>query len=178
MRSDALLAFVPIGAPQTLVTGGAADTPSTNVIDLMGVGVGVAPPNIIGNVSVFGTDMGIGGFRPELNVVTGTAFAGGTSLNVALQGAVDSGSAGGYLPGTYYTFGETGALLTANLTAGVVVARFPWLPAWPGNILPRFLRLLFTTVGTFTTGTIASAIVTTVRDDQANKYAAKNFTVA
>ena len=178
MRSDALLAFVPIGGNLSLVTGGANAVASPNTIDLMGVGVGIAPPNIIGNVATFGTDMGIGGFRPEINCVLGIAFAGGTSLNVALQAAADTGAAGGYLPGTWQTLAETGAMLTANLTANQVVARFPWLPAFPANLSPRYLRLLFTPVGTYTTGTIASAIVTTVRDDQANKYAAKNFTVA
>ena len=69
-------------------------------------------------------------------------------------------------------------LTTAQLIANTVIGRLPWLPAWPQNVLPRYLRLLFTPVGTFTTGVIASAIVTTVRDDQANKYAAANYKVA
>jgi hypothetical protein len=38
--------------------------------------------------------------------------------------------------------------------------------------------LLFTPAGTFTAGTIASALVTTVRDDEFQKYAAKNYSVA
>jgi hypothetical protein len=179
MRSDALLAFVPIGGNLSLVTGGANAVASTNVIDLMGVGVGVAPPNIIGNAAVFGTDMGIGGFRPEINCVTGNSnWAGGTSLTVALQGAVDSGAGGNYQPGTWITFGEVPGLTTAQLLANTVIGRLPWLPAWPSSTLPRYLRLLFTPVGTFTTGVIASAIVTTVRDDQANKFAAANYKVA
>lgn len=179
MRSDALLSFVPIGGNLSLVTGGANAVASTNTIDLLGNGVGTAPTSIIGTAAVFGTDMGIGGMRPEINVVTGLSnWAGGTSLTVALQGAIDSGSGGGYLPGTWITFGEVPGLTTAQLLASTVIARLPWLPAWPQNVLPRFLRLLFTPVGTYTTGIIASAIVTTVRDDQANKYAAKNFKVA
>jgi hypothetical protein len=40
------------------------------------------------------------------------------------------------------------------------------------------LRLLFTPVGTFTAGVISSALVTLVRDDQFNKYGAKNYSVA
>ena len=57
----------------------------------------------------------------------------------------------------------------------------------PANLRPRFLRLLFspqygtpveTPNGDFTAGTISSAIVTMVRDDQANKFQPKNFTVA
>ena len=179
MILDANLSFVPIGGNLAVA---AAAVPSTGVIDLLGAGVGVAPPSIIGNVAVFGAPdaMGVGGARPELNVTLGAAnWAGGTSLNVALQGAIDSGSGGGYLPGTWNTFAETGAILTANLLANTVIARFPWLPPFPANLRPRFLRLLFTPVGTFSpAGLVASALVTIVRDDQFNKYAANNYVVA
>jgi hypothetical protein len=44
MRSDALLAFVPIGGNLSLVAGAGVDIPSSQTIDLLGVGVGVAPP--------------------------------------------------------------------------------------------------------------------------------------
>jgi hypothetical protein len=177
MILDSQLSFVPIGG-NLAVTSAAIAGP--NVIDLLGAGVGVAPPSIIGNVTLFGAPdaMGVGGARPELNVVLGTdAWAGGTSLNVALQGAADLGTPT-YQPDTWHTFAETGAILTASLTASVIVARFPWLPPFPANLRPRFLRLLFTPVGTFTTGVIASATVTLVRDDQFNKYAANNYKVA
>ena len=177
MRSDSLLSFVPIGGNLSLVTGG-ANAVASNVIDLLGNGVGVAPTSIIGTATVFGTDMGIPQMRPEINVTTGLAnWAGGTSLTVALQGAVDAGTPT-YQPGTWITFGEVPGLTTAQLLASTVIGRLPWLPAWPQNVLPRFLRLLFTPVGTFTVGVIASAIVTIVRDDQANKYAAKKYKVA
>jgi hypothetical protein len=178
MILDSQLAFVPIGG-NLAVTSAAVAGP--NVIDLLGEGVGVAPSSIWGNPAVFGAPdaMGVGGPRPELNVTTGTAaFAGGTSLNVALQGAIDTGASGSYLPGTWNTFIETGAILTANLTANLVIARFPWVPPFPAGLRPRFLRLLFTPVGTFTAGAIGSALVTLVRDDQFNKYGAKNYSVA
>lgn len=178
MILDSQLSFVPIGGNLAIL--GAA-VPSSNTIDLLGEGVGVAPSSIIGTPTVFGSPdaMGVGGARPELNITTGAAaFAGGTSLNVALQAAIDSGAGGGYLPGTWNTLAETGAILTANLTAQLVIARFPWLPPFPAGLRPRFLRLLFTPVGTFTAGVIASALVTTVRDDEFNKYAAKNYSVA
>ena len=55
---------------------------------------------------------------------------------------------------------------------------FEFAPAFPQGTLPRFLRLLFTPVGTFTAGAIASASVTMDRDDYAAKYAGKNFAVA
>jgi hypothetical protein len=176
MILDALLSFVPIGGNLAITS---VAVPSTNVIDLLGEGVGVAPESIIGNPALFGAPdaMGVGGARPELNITTGTAaFAGGTSLNVALQAAADT--AGTNQPGTWNTLAETGAILTANLTANLVIARFPWLPPFPANLRPRYLRLLFTPAGTFTAGTIASALVTTVRDDEFQKYAAKNYSVA
>ena len=177
MRSDALLSLVPIGGNLSLVTGGANAVASTNIIDLLGNGVGTAPTSIIGTATVFGTDMGIPSMRPELNIVTGSAnWAGGTSLTVSLQGAVDSGTPT-YQPGTWITFGEVPGITTAELLANTVIGRLPWLPAWPSNVLPRYLRLLFTPVGTYTTGVIGSAIVTIVRDDQANKYQSKNFVV-
>ena len=178
MILDSQLSFVPIGGNLAVTS---AAVPSTGTIDLLGAGVGVAPPSIFGNTTVFGAPdaMGVGGARPELNVTTGSAaWAGGTSLNVALQGAIDTGSAGGYLPGTWNTFAESGAIAAANLTANLVIFRLPWLPPFPANLRPRFLRLLFTPVGTFTAGTIASAVVTLVRDDQFNKYAASNYSVA
>ena len=106
------------------------------------------------------------------------AFVGGTSLNVAFQAAADTGVGGNYQPSTWTTLVETGAILTANLTASQVLARFDFPPAFPANLNPRYLSLLFTPVGTFTTGVISAAPVTMVRDDQANKYATANYSVA
>jgi hypothetical protein len=178
MILDALLNFIPIGSPLTVTSAAVA---SPNVIDLLGLGVGVNPSgtSIWGTTALFGQAdaMGVGGARPELNVTLSTAnWAGGTSLNVALQGAPDTAST--FLPGTYVTYAETGAIVTASLLANTVIARFPWLPPFPANQRPRYLRLLFTPVGTFTTGAVASALVTTVRDDQFSKYQPKNFAVA
>ena len=181
MRSDALLAFVPLGSPLTISGTGSA-IPSPTVIDLLGEGVGQAPANIIGNVSLFGAPdaMGIGAIRPELNIVVGTAFVTGNSatLNVALQGAPDTAVT--FQPGTWQTLVESGTLTAAQLLAGTVIFRCPWLPPFPANLRPRYLRLLFTTLAAtaFTAGTIGSAIVTLVRDDQANRYGANNYVVS
>ena len=180
MILDALLSFVPIGG-NVVITSAAV---RSNIIDLSGAGLGVTPPSIWGaptstgqSPTVFGQPdaMGVGGPRPELNITTGTVFASGTSLNVALQGAIDNGS---NQPGTWDTFVESGAIGVANLTANTVIFRCPWLPPFPANLRPRFLSLLFTPVGTFSTGTIASAVVTPVRDDQFNRFAAKSYQVA
>ena len=182
MILDSQLNFVPIGGNLSLVSA-PGDIVSTNVIDLLGVGVGVAPPGIIGNVSVFGLDPGIGGERVEINAIIGTAVvsAGGGTLNAKLQYAADPGAASNYTPaaGDWKTVVETGSMTAAQLAAQTIFARFPWLPAFPANLRPRFIRMLFTVeTAAFTAGTVAAALVTPVRDDQANKYAANNFVVA
>ncbi len=184
MLTDALLAFVPIGAPLSLIQAQSVATPS-GVIDLLGQGLGTAPQGIIGTATVFGTDMGVGGLRPELNISVGVAFVlagGATTLKIALQAAPDPGAAGNYTPANsaYVDIVSQDGILVANLTAGAVPFRSPWLPVMPPGLQPRFLRLLFTSsgVGTgYTAGSIASALVTTVRDDYSAKYAAKNFQV-
>ncbi len=179
MILDALIAFVPLGSPLSLAVG-VSDVPSTNVIDILGQGPGTAPRNIIGNPNsgLFGSDIGVGGIRPELNITVGTAFVsgGGGTVNIKLQAAPDTAVT--YLPGSYTTLVETGPLAAAAMPANTVVARFPFLPAVPAGLNPRYLRLLFSVVtATISAGTIASALVTMVRDDQANKFAASNFAV-
>lgn len=186
MRTDALLAFVPIGTALSLVAAAGVDVRAPLIIDLLGLGVGVVAPSvangnpIIGNVATFGSPDagGVGGIRPELNITTGTAFATGTSatLNVQLQAAADDGTGN---PGTWQTLGESGELTAAQLVADRVIARLPWLPPFPENLRPRFLSLNFAIPAgvLFTAGTIASALVTTVRDDWFQRQAAKNFTV-
>jgi hypothetical protein len=147
----------------------------------MGPGVGQPLSNIIGNVALGGQPgaMGIPRTRPELIVATGVAFAtaNGGQLNVELQGAPDTGAAGGYQPGAWQTFVESGYMTAAQLAAQLEIARFPWVPPFPFNMRPRFLRLLFQTLAgaQFTAGTIAFATVTTDRTDYAVKYAARNY---
>ena len=178
MILDSLLSFVAPGTPLSLVGSAGVAIPS-NVLDLLGVGSGNASSNIIGDASVFGEDTGIGGVKPQVQVNIGTACTTSTSatLNVAFQAAIDDGS---NAPGTWETLIETGPIAVADLTAGAVLARFDFPPAFPPGLSPRFLRLLFQVPsGTdFTAGTVASAIVTKVRDDQANRYAARNYVVA
>lgn len=182
MRLDSQLAFVPVGAPLSF-SGGTGTLYTSNVIDLLGLGSGVNPSNFViwGNSTVFGEDPGIGTNRPELMVAIGTAATTSNSatLNIQFQAAVDSGTPN-FTPGTWNTVVETGYISAANLTANQVVARFPWLPEFPASTRPRFLRLGFQVLAStaFTAGTIAFAIPTFVRDDQANKYQTKNYTVA
>lgn len=186
MITDNLLAFVPYGSPLSLV-GAANATFASNVLDLAGVGVGIAPRGIWGNATLFGGDVGVGSNKPELNVVIGTSLTSGgaTTLDVSFQAAVDTGVGGGYLPGTWTEIVSQGGIALTTAVSGAVVMRVPFLPVGLASMRPRFLRLLFspttagaTPSGSFTAGTIASALVTMVRDDLSNKYVPANYSVA
>ena len=183
MITDAQLALIPIGSPLSLVAGAGVSV-ATNPLDLLGVGVGLPPPSIIGAVSTWGTDFGVGGRRrPELEIAIGTAFATANSatLNLALQAAPDPGAAGNYTPATWTTIYESGAIAVANLTAGQTLLRGPILPVFPKTLRPRFLRLLgqIPAATNFTAGTLAFALWTWVRDDLASTFnAARNYTIA
>jgi len=183
MITDALLNFLALGGNQSLVAAAGVSFQVGNIIDLLGEGVGLAPTNIIGNVSLFGAPdaMGVGGARPELVVTIGTAATTATTatLDLALQAAPDLGTPT-YQPGTWVDIETTGPISAANLTAGQFIMRLPWVPPFPPGLRPRYLRLyaIIPAATDFTAGTIASALVTTVRDDQFNKYAASNFTVS
>jgi hypothetical protein len=180
MITDSAVNFVPPGSPLSLV-GAAGVAISSAIYDILGVGVGVAPQGIIGTRTLFGEDLGVGE-SPLLDVVMGiaAATANAATLNVQFQGAVDTGAAGGYLPGAWITLVETGPLAAAALTAGAVIARFPFAMAVPPGTLPRFLRLNFALLAAtnFSAGSIAFATVTKVRDDWTVGYAAKGFVVA
>lgn len=194
MILDSLLSFVPIGGALSLVGGAGVAIPSTNVIDLLGLGVGVNPAErIIGQNGAtgaavnFGEDSGLGAIKAQVQVNLGTTtFTNGTgvpTLNVAFQGAPDTGSAGGWLAGTWQTLVETGPLTVAQLNAAInnyPIARFDWPPAFPPNLQPRYLRLLFQllTATSFGAGSVSSAVVTMVRDDFSTKYQPRNFALA
>lgn len=181
MRLDAQNQFVAPGAPLSLVASVGTSIPSATV-DLYGQGVNTTVTNIIGTPTVWGTDFGIGERKAQLEVVIGTqpTTSDSCTLNVALQLAIDAGAG---VPGTWITAVETGPIAVANLPAQEVIARFDFppepLPQFQGT-QPRFARLLFQVPASeqFTAGSIAFAIVTLARDDWAQKYAAKNFTLA
>lgn len=181
MRLDSQLSFVGVGAALSMVAGAGVSI-SSNVIDLLGSGVGTAPPVIIGNAALFGEDVGVGDgmLIPKLEVATGDAFvtANVATLNVALQLAPDTAVT--HQPGAWQTVVETGALTAAQLATQTTIARLDWPPVFPLTLRPRYAKLLFQipAATNFTAGTIAFAVVTSVRDDQANKNAASNYTVA
>lgn len=164
MQTDSNALFVG-GITGSALTITSSAVRSTGILDLatglMNTGTTyAAAPLTIGNASVFGEDLGVGPHRLEFLAAIGAAFTVGTSLNIAIQGAVDaaSGTYPANLSGlTWQTYGETGAVPVASLTVNGIIR----LPDWPhrqiADALPRFISLLFTPVGTFSTGTIAFA---------------------
>jgi len=130
---------------------GSVDSPtasgvSTNIIDLVNA-----------------RDLGIGD-DPALKLLIQvmTAFAGGTSVDVQLQGAPDNAG----VPGTWTTMWDSTAIALVNLTAGLYIANvdlpriFGPTPLQPFiQPLPRFLRLNYVLVGVFTAGGLYGAIV-------------------
>jgi|SRR6185312_12419677 len=182
MMIDSQLAFVsPSGAAQSMVGTDGTDIPFNNVVDLLGSGVGTAPANIIGTVSVFGEDPGIGQVKPDIQINVGTSFTTGNSATpeFIVQYAADQGLAGNYQPSTWYDAGGTGTNAVANLTAGTVI-RMDIPPTPPVLHTPRFMRIVMRPTGSthVTAGTISSAYITPARDDQAQRYAARNYVVA
>ena len=140
-----------------------------------------AAPMTIGAATVFGEDLGNGILRLPFFATIGTAFSGGTSLNIAIQGAVDaaSGSYPANISGlTWTTYAETGAIPVASL--GTANSQID-LPDWPHRqikaALPRFIRLLYTPVGTFSQGTIAFAGMVLQRSDIDVGYYPSGFSV-
>ena len=66
MLIDSLVSFLTPGFPLSVVGAAGVAIPS-NVIDLLGLGVGTTPPSIIGNRTLFGMDPGIGWPRGQAN---------------------------------------------------------------------------------------------------------------
>lgn len=136
---------------------------STNIYDVTGAGSG-NPPAMIGGVTatgnaLIGFDIGAGDgiAMPEVIYNIGTTFVGGTSLQISVQAAPDNGS---NAPGTYVTLDSTQVFLTAALISGLNGSiKIPPVPSNWGEALPRFYRLSYTVVGTYSAGTINANIV-------------------
>lgn len=173
MQTDTNLLFVGgnTGSALSITSSAVA---STGILDLsqgtMNTGTTYSnDPMTTGSSSYFAEDLGNGPWRLNLSAFIGTAFAGGTSLNIAFQGAPDA-SGGSYpanLSGlTWTTYAETGAIPLANIN---VANSQIFLPDWPHRLIkaamPRFIRLYFTPVGTFSAGTIVLAGVFMGRPD-------------
>lgn len=131
---------------------------ATNIIDLGLLGI---PLSANGGGA---RDMGVGDY-PSLKLMARviSGFANGSSLQLVLAGAPDNGSGA---PGTYTTMWSSGAIALAQLTQGARLANVNVPRPVPGQALPRFLRLSFVSVGTFTGGGAVEATIVIDRDDQ------------
>lgn len=123
------------------LAGPAGVTPSENVIDR---GALVAPQHA---VAAFKADLGKGTDVPLRIQVTET-FVGGTNLLVAVQVATDAA----FTTPITVTTGAT--VPTADLVAGYVFA----INRVPLNTDEQFIRLRYSTTGTFTAGRITAGI--------------------
>lgn len=139
----------------TSTTHGDAPTTGTqiasNIVDL-GVTSGV-PTSANGGGA---RDIGVGDDPMlKLSGIVTTAFAGGTSLQIELDGAPDNGSGS---PGAYTVMWQSQAIAEANLVVGEIInVDVPRVV--PGQALPRFLRMRFISVGTHNAGVIEGTIV-------------------
>jgi hypothetical protein len=152
------------GASGGITASASADLPTTgtqaasNIVDL-GVTSGV-PSSANGGGA---RDIGVGDDPAmKLSALVTTVIAGGTSLQLQLQGAPDNGSGA---PGSYTTMWTSFAYLEAALVAGAQLANIDVPRVVTGQVLPRFLKLNFISVGTHTSGAIECEIVLD-RDDQ------------
>jgi hypothetical protein len=178
MQTDINLVFTGgiTGSAQAITS---AAVRSTGILDLatglMNTGTTYAASPLSGgayytNTSLlFSEDLGPGALRMRLAAIIGAAFVGGTSLNLAIQGAVDA--SGGTYPAnlsglTWATYAETGAIPLADLGIAPSAGGDPsqsiiTLPDWPDRLIktamPRFISLLYTPAGTFSGGTIGFA---------------------
>lgn len=163
MILDSLLAFDTSTA--ITVVGGAQN--SNNVLDLHISGGGLP---VLANLQG-ARDIGIGDDPAlKLLVLVTVSFAGGTSMSVGFQGATDNGAGA---PAAFSTWYTTPAYTTAQLVAGARLLDMD-VPRPPAGIaIPRFLRLVYTTVGACA-GTVEAFIVLD-RHDQA--YSSTNNAV-
>lgn len=177
MLIDRLVSFVSVDSPLSLVAG-AGVAIASDVIDLIGNGVGTVPPNIIGTAAVFGTDLGIGELKAQIEVLikTGLVTANGATLTTSFQLAADDPTT--HLPVTWTTIIDQPAVAVANLGLGKRVARFDYPPVIPETLRPRYARLLFSpgAGANFTAGAIV-APVTMQRDDWAEAQQPRNYSV-
>lgn len=178
MLQDALVGFTTPGAALSVVAGAGVGIRS-NIYDILGLGVGVAPSSAdwIGNRTAFGSDLGIGSprLKTEVLVAVALATANAATMNIKFQASPEDATT--HLPSGWVTLVETGEIAVTALDAiGDIAARFDFPPAFPANLNPRFLSILLQpAAGTnFSAGSVQIP-VTETRDDNAVKFASRNF---
>lgn len=139
---DSNVAITAVGATQN----------SSNIIDLHITSPGIP---ILANLQG-ARDMGIGDDPAlKLLVQVSAVFSGGTSMSVSLQGATDNGSGA---PNAFTNWYTSPAYATATLVAGARLLDMD-MPRPPAGVaVPRFLKLVYTTVGACA-GSVSAYIV-------------------
>lgn len=103
-----------------------------------------------------------------LLLLSNRLFAGGTSIQVAIQAAPDNGSGA---EGTYVTYALSPVLTLANLNAApgllfpISVPRPPF-----GTPIPRFYKLNYTVVGAFSAGGVMAGLILPYGRDDVTYY--------
>ena len=162
MLIDSLISFVPPGSALSMVGGAGVGLPSS-VVDLLGLGVGVAPQNIIGEATTFGMDPGIGWPRlqAQISVVAALTTGTGATANFKYQAAAEDATT--HLPVSWVTVIESGEIAVTDMDAiGDIVWQFDLTPVHPLSFRPRFLRVLaqVSDGDTFTAGSIVIPVTT------------------
>lgn len=136
---------------------GSGDSPttgsqtSTNQLDLGLLGL---PLSASGGGA---RDIGIGDDPAmKILVIVGTAFTGGTSLQINIQGAPDNGSGA---PGAFVIMAAGPVVAEANLIAGARLFDIDMPRPAPAQPLPRFLQLGYVSVGTHGAGVLRGFLV-------------------
>lgn len=194
MQTDNNLLFTGSNGVVQNIAGN-VNVPSAGVYDiqegLMVTGANYDNPFSLGKFSpqsnAFGEDLGNGPMRlyGRAGVSATLPFVGaGATLNIAWQVAVDN--LGGTIAGlTFVTVSETGPTLTAALLTASAMIPLPDLTrrqlaaAGTQGGMPRFVRLLYQILGTFTQGTLTYAgLFPTAARDLDDQYYGGGFIVA
>jgi hypothetical protein len=135
---DALLAF----DTATLITANGTTQNSANILDLHIINGGLP---VLANLSG-ARDIGIGD-DPALKLLVQVTVAAttGTSMTVTLEGATDNGSGA---PNSFSVWWVSPAYTTAQLVVGARLMDMDFPRPPQGIAVPRFLKLVYTTVST------------------------------
>lgn len=165
MILDGLLTFTGTsqGASGGIASGPQTDSPTTGTQDssnILDLGLNGLPTSANGGGA---RDLGIGDDPSlKLSAIAVAAFTGGTSLELELQGAPDNGSGA---PGSWTVMWSSAVFAEAALVQGAQLANVTLPRVIWEQVLPRFLKMTFVSVGTHTGGSIEGQIVID-RDDQ------------
>ena len=143
---------------------------STNTYDILtgamittSGGTYTVPANyIIGNATLFGADMGLGRGvgTPTVEVFSGTGTPiTATSLQIALAGAPDTGSAGTIAALTFVPYIETEAVPIAQILASRRLACFDLPRREVETKMPRFYQIQYTVGGSNFGGLTTTAYI-------------------